>query len=140
MPPPKQMQTKLNAKQQLAAQQLASGLTGRQVAKALNINPATLSGWRQRIDFQLYLHELTAQAEQTLTESLTGLRLRALECLGELLDASPPIALKAATAILQTTLRNYEPLPPSRPAVDATAWNEMLEALKNANHAEAEAT
>lgn len=91
----------LTARQHLAAQLLASGKTGRQTAKELGINVATLSAWNQSPHFRSHLNGLLIHIEGESLNALVGLRIRAVERLGELLEsASPAVALRAAEAVL----------------------------------------
>lgn len=93
--------TNLNPRQRLAAQLLATGHTGRQVAHALDVSAATVSGWRQQPQFHDYFICLANQVESETLGSVAGLRLRAVERLGELIEDSSVIAIRAAIAILQ---------------------------------------
>lgn len=124
------MQTNLNTKQKIAAQNLAIGCTGRQASQIVKVNPATLSAWRQLPQFQTYLSHLIIQTEKNSIETLYGLRYRAIEKLGELLDANPALALRAAIAILQTTQQQYIPKNPTMPSVDQATWQEMLKVIE----------
>lgn len=95
------MQTNLTVRQRQAAQFLSSGKTGRQTALELGVNTATISTWGQQPAFRQYLDELLIKIERNSLEALHGLRLRAVERLGELLESSnPTVALRASEAIL----------------------------------------
>src|SRR4051794_34025035 len=91
----------LTARQHLAAQLLASGKTGRQTAKELGINVATISAWNQEPQFRSHVNTLLMQIEGASMDALVGLRIRAIERLGELLEStSPAVSLRAAEAVL----------------------------------------
>ncbi len=95
-----QMKT-LNAKQRAAARLLASGESGIETAKALKIDPATLSRWRGIPDFEHLSETYLASFEQEGIKRLQALKGRAVERLADLLNhPNANVALKAAEAIL----------------------------------------
>ena len=107
----------LSPKQRQAAQFIAAGHTHRQAATAVKVTPQTVSEWAGRPDFRAYVDSLLSAAEQETAQALTGLRLRAVEKLGELLEhPSPGIALRAIDAALSlTATRTASPVPSAAP-------------------------
>lgn len=91
----------LNAKQRAAARLLASGESGIETAKALKIDPATLSRWRALPEFERQTESYLAAFEQEGLKRLQALKGKAVEKLADLLKHSNAnIAMKAAEAIL----------------------------------------
>lgn len=117
----------LSPKQRQAAQFIAAGHTHRQAATAVKVTPQTVSEWAGRTDFRAYVDSLLCAAEQETAHALTGLRLRAVERLGELLGhPSPGIALRAVQAALElTATRNTPPPPP----LAAQEWGAIIARL-----------
>ncbi|WP_290592929.1 hypothetical protein [Arenimonas sp. SCN 70-307] len=113
----------LTPKQRQAAQFIAAGHTHRQAAAAVKVTPQTVSEWAGRRDFRAYVDSLLSAAEQETAQALTGLRLRAVEKLGELLEhQSPGIALRAIDAALSLTATRIAPPAPSA----APEWNAII--------------
>jgi len=106
-----EMQMKiLNAKQRAAARLLASGESGIETAKALKIDPATLSRWRSLAEFEHLTETHLTTFEQEGLKRLQALKGRAVEKLADLLNHSNAnVVLKAAEAIL-----NRAPAPNER--------------------------
>ena len=97
----------LTPKQRAAARLLASGESGIETAKALKIDPATLSRWRGLPDFERLSESYLSSFEQEGIKRLQALKGRAVEKLADLLNhPNANVALKAAEAIL-----NRSPLP-----------------------------
>jgi hypothetical protein len=107
----------LSPKQRQAAQFIAAGHTHRQAAAVVKVTPQTVSEWASRLDFRAYVDTLLSAAEQETAQALTGLRMRAVEKLGELLEhPGPGIALRAIDAALSlTATRNAQSVPPAAP-------------------------
>jgi transposase-like protein len=78
--------TKLNKNQLLAAQMLATGQSGRDVAKALNIAPETISRWRQQAEFKNYLDRFLSEASEATRQRLETLMKRAINLIEESID------------------------------------------------------
>lgn len=119
----------LTIKQRLACQYLATGATRTEAAKKLRLDPTTLSKWRQNPAFEDHLNRLLCIQDQQVTQALYGLKLKAVERLSKLLDASPAIALRAVDLVLSKTLpplpqRGAEESPQSR------AWAAMQKELQ----------
>lgn len=94
----------LNAKQRAAARLLASGESGIETAKALKIDPATLSRWRALPEFEYLTETYLATFEQEGIKRLQALKGRAIEKLADLLaHPNANVVLKAAEAILNRT-------------------------------------
>lgn len=111
----------LSPKQRQAGQFIAAGHTHRQAATAVKVTPQTVSEWAGLPDFRAYVDSLLYAAEQETAQALTGLRLRAVARLGELLEhPAPGIALRAIDAALSLTAsRAAPPVPPAAPEWDA---------------------
>ena len=113
----------LKPKQRQAAQFIASGHTHRQAASAVKVSPQTISEWAGRSDFRAYVDSLLCAAELQTAQSLTGLRLRAVERLGELLEnQSPGVALRAIDAAI--SLSATRPAPPESSSVPE--WSAII--------------
>lgn len=84
-------------------------MTRRQAGKLANVTPQTISGWSHRPDFTGYLEAHIADTERDAVQCLMGLRLRATERLGDLLnDKAPAAALRAIELVLiQTKARAH---------------------------------
>ena len=106
------MQATLTPKQRRAALLLASGETGRQVAKTVSITPQTLSEWNRLPAFRLLVDAHLARVEGESLQALHGLRTRAVERLGQLLESSSPsVALRTAQTVLELTNKPYTARP-----------------------------
>jgi len=91
----------LTPKQRAAARLLASGESGIETAKALQIDPATLSRWRGLPDFEHLTESYLASFEHEGVKRLQALKGKAVEKLADLLShPNANVALKAAEAIL----------------------------------------
>jgi hypothetical protein len=122
----------LTPKQRQAAQFIAAGHTHRQTAGVVKVTPQTVSEWVGRSDFRAYVESLLCAAEMETAQSLTGLRLRAVERLGELLEhPSPGVALRAIDAALSLTATRPTPPEPS----SASEWGAIIARI-NAYEAE----
>lgn len=115
----------LNAKQRAAARLLASGESGIETAKALKIDPATLSRWRALPEFESLTQTYLATFEQEGIKRLQALKGKAVEKLADLLNhPNANVALKAAEAILNRSPASKEvetPLPRYSPEQIAEA-------------------
>ena len=120
--------TKLNIRQRLAAQFLATGLTRDAAAKRVGCDPATLSKWRRLPIFDDYLNNLLALHEKESLQALQALKLVAVERLSELLGSpNPGIALRA----VDTVLKQSQPIPQGLGTIIANlAWATMQEELE----------
>lgn len=125
---------KLNIKQRLAAQFLASGFTREQTAKRVGVDMTTVSKWRRIATFEEAINALLSQQEQEATQSLKAIRLKAVERLSELISSkNHSVALRAIEAVLK------QPQPPTdKPSARNNAWEEMQTELerisKDANY------
>ncbi|GJL73283.1 MAG: hypothetical protein NMNS01_24820 [Nitrosomonas sp.] len=94
----------MNEKQQQAVLLLASGKTGEETAKALNITPKTISTWRADADFKaaVNLHlENVRMAHAERLRNLCGLALSTIEnCLNDK-DLPSKVRLSASFKVLE---------------------------------------
>ena len=98
----------LTPKQRKAAQLQAEGGSARDASKAVGVHEVTLARWRTLPAYQDHLRGLIEQSESEVIDMLHGLKRRATQRLGELLESnSPSVALKAAEAILDRTKGHY---------------------------------
>lgn len=125
------MQT-LKPLQRRAAFLLAIGLTSRQVSKELKVNKDTLSRWKSDYQFSNLIETHAMNIESDSISAACGLRLRAVEKLGELLEGSPNIALRAATVIFKISEKRQET---ATIKIDEeqqlNSFNEVLRLIKN---------
>lgn len=118
--------------QRQAALLLATGKTSRQVAKELKINKDTLGRWKTDPQFMLLLESHLKSIESDSISALHGLKLRAAEKLGELLEGPPSIALKAASTIFSTSQKSQPYTPTSTDEAQQLAnFNEILRLIQN---------
>jgi len=132
------MQSALTPKQRRAALLLASGDTGRQVAKTIGVTPQTVSEWNALPAFRMLVGEHLAQAEGQSLQALHGLRNRAVERLGELLESSTAnVVLRTAQTVLEMTAKPYSARPISQDHRQAPeSWQELLAELEAMQKAE----
>ena len=116
---------KLNIRQKLAAQFLATGLNRDQVAKRIGCDPATITRWRSTPIFQQYLENLVQRDEADSVQLLRALRFKAVTRLSGLLDATGgAVALRAVEVVLKQA-----------PVIDTqevsnSAWQQMQDELE----------
>lgn len=122
--------TGLSAKQVQAVYALAAGTSKRVTAKALGLEPHTLTRWGQLPAFRALLAKVTCHLETESRQALTAQKLKALDTLSELMDESQPaqVRLSAARAALE--------LPAPAPAEDpASSFEAIMQILRGTPHA-----
>ena len=94
--------TGLSAKQVQAVYALAAGASRKATAKALGMEPHTLTRWGQLPAFRTLLGQVTASIEADSLNAVKVQRLKALETLSDLMDEQHPaqVRLSAARATL----------------------------------------
>ena len=94
--------TGLSAKQVQAVYALAAGASRKATAKALGMEPHTLTRWGQLPAFRTLLGQVTASIEADSLNAVKVQRLKALETLSDLMDEQHPaqVRLSAARAAL----------------------------------------
>jgi DNA-binding CsgD family transcriptional regulator len=71
--------TDLNENQVLAAQLLASGQSGKTVAKKLDVTPETISRWRKNSIFKDQVRIFLLEAREIVRQRLAGLMIKSLD-------------------------------------------------------------
>ena len=109
--------TGLSAKQVQAVYALAAGASRKATAKALGMEPHTLTRWGQLPAFRALLGQVTASIEADSLYAVKVQRLKALDTLSDLMDEQNPaqVRLSAARAALEL------PAPAVTPAEDPIA-------------------
>ena len=113
--------TGLSAKQVQAVYALAAGASRKATAKALGMEPHTLTRWGQLPAFRALLGQVTASIEADSLYAVKVQRLKALDTLSDLMDEQHPaqVRLSAARAALE--------LPAPAPAEDpASSYEEFM--------------
>lgn len=91
----------LSPRQVLAAQMLAQGRRGIEVAKALNLSEETVSRWRQRPEFQALMRQLLQETIDATRLGIVSLCAESIEHLRGLVRSfNDETSLKAITLIL----------------------------------------
>ncbi|WP_313561710.1 hypothetical protein [Diaphorobacter nitroreducens] len=106
--------TGLSAKQVQAVYALASGTSKKATAKALEVEPHTLTRWGQLPAFRALLAKVTSHLEAESQQALTAQKLKALDTLSELMDESQPAQVRLSAA--RAALELQTPAPPEDPA------------------------
>ena len=97
------MSTKLNENQLLAVQLVASGLSGKEIAKKLVIQPETLSRWKNEPEFMAGVNSIIVDAQEATQAKLGKMTAQALKTIEDALnDESVPthIRFNAAFKVL----------------------------------------
>ena len=121
--------TGLSAKQVQAVYALAAGASRKATAKALGMEPHTLTRWGQLPAFRDLLSQVTSSIEADSLNAVRVQRLKALDTLCELMDEQnpPQVRLSAAQAALAL------PAPPA-PAIarspEQASHDRLCEALE----------
>jgi DNA-binding CsgD family transcriptional regulator len=98
------MSTLLSPRQLQAVQLIASGKTQRQTSEDVGVTYQTVSGWMQKPEFVVEVNKITSTVHEATATVLQGLRLRAVEVLGALLEAdSAAIKLQAVRMVLEAS-------------------------------------
>ncbi|WP_430539576.1 helix-turn-helix domain-containing protein [Lysobacter niastensis] len=119
----------LSPKQRHAGQLIAAGHTHRQVAKTVGVTPQTVSEWVSRPELRDYVDAMLLAAQQETAQTLAGLRLRAVERLGGLLEhEAPGIALRAIETALDLTAPRTQSTSIPMPS-DNGAWGAIIAKL-----------
>ena len=93
------MSTELNENQQLAVQLVASGMSGREVAKELKIRPETVSRWKNDSEFIAGVNRIIVDAQEASQAKLSEMAAQALKVIEDALnDESVPTNIKLHTA------------------------------------------
>lgn len=94
---------KLSDNQIKAAHLIASGMKSKDVASAVNVTPETISTWKRIPTFEAYYNGLREEVMTSSLEKLRGLFGKAVDTVGDHLDASKSdmVRLKAAQVILR---------------------------------------
>jgi hypothetical protein len=93
------MSTELNENQQLAVQLVASGMSGREVAKELKIRPETVSRWKNDPDFVAGVNTIIVDAQENCQAKLCQLSALATQIIEDALnDESVPTNIKLHAA------------------------------------------
>lgn len=115
------MSTHLSPRQLQAVQLIASGKTQRQASEEVGVTYQTVSGWMQKPEFVEEVNKITSTVHEAAATALQGLRLRAVEVLGDLLETgSAAIKLQAVRMVLEA---------PAHPVRNSAA-NSTLEFLE----------
>ena len=93
------MPTKLNENQLLAVQLVASGLSGKEIAKKLNIQPETLSRWKNEPEFMAGVNSIIVDAQEATQAKLGQLTTQALKVIEDALcDEAEPTSVRLNVA------------------------------------------
>ena len=109
--------TGLSAKQVQAVYALAAGTSRKATAKALGMEPHTLTRWGQLPAFRALLGQVTASIEADSLYAVKVQRLKALDTLSDLMDEQNPAQVRLSAARTALEL----PAPAVTPAEDPTA-------------------
>ena len=92
----------LSPKQKNAALLLASGLSKKEVAKTVEVEPHTISAWSKNPIFTCLINMFLSNVEQEVVLAMKSYRLKALDTLSELMseDHPPTVRVMAAKALL----------------------------------------
>lgn len=82
----KTVSTNLNKNQFLAIQLLATGKSGKSVAKELHVTEETVSRWRQEPEFKRHLNNLLIESQSVVQQRLAGMMTRVLDTIDGVLD------------------------------------------------------
>lgn len=110
--------TGLSAKQVQAVYALAAGASRKATAKALGMEPHTLTRWGQLPAFRALLGQVTASIEADSLYAVKVQRLKALDTLSDLMDEQnpPQVRLSAAQAALALPAPPAPAIAPAEPA------------------------
>lgn len=120
----------LTAKQVHAVQLLASGTSQRATAEALKVERHTLTRWGHQAEFRALLSQVTANLQTETLQAVKTVRLKALDTLADLMDATQPPQVRLSAA--RTALELQDP-----PAIDTpgTSFDEVMHHLMEGKHA-----
>lgn len=119
----------LTAKQVHAVQLLASGTSQRATAEALKVERHTLTRWGHQAEFRALLSRVTANLQADTLQAVKTVRLKALDTLADLMDATQPPQVRLSAA--RTALELQDP-----PAIDTpgTSFEEVMHHLMEGTH------
>jgi hypothetical protein len=93
------MSKKLNENQLLAVPLVASGMSGQLVAKELNIQPETLSRWKNDSEFMAGVNRIIVDAQEATQAKLRQLTTQALKVIEDALyDEAEPTGVRLNVA------------------------------------------
>jgi hypothetical protein len=93
------MSKKLNENQLLAVPLVASGMSGQLVAKELNIQPETLSRWKNDSEFMAGVNKIIVDAQEATQAKLSQLTTQALKVIEDALcDEAEPTSVRLNVA------------------------------------------
>ena len=121
--------TGLSAKQVQAVYALAAGASRKAAAKALGLEPHTLTRWGQLPAFRDLLSQVTSSIEADSLNAVRVQRLKALDTLCELMDEQnpPQVRLSAAQAALALPA---PPAPAPARSPEQASHDRLCEALE----------
>lgn len=121
--------TGLSAKQVQAVYALAAGASRKATAKALGLEPHTLTRWGQLPAFRDLLSQVTSSIEADSLNAVRVQRLKALDTLCELMDEQnpPQVRLSAAQAALALPA---PPAPAPARSPEQASHDRLCEALE----------
>lgn len=121
--------TGLSAKQVQAVYALAAGASRKATAKALGMEPHTLTRWGQLPAFRDLLSQVTSSIEADSLNAVRVQRLKALDTLCELMDEQnpPQVRLSAAQAALALPA---PPAPAPARSPEQASHDRLCEALE----------
>ena len=121
--------TVLSAKQVQAVYALAAGASRKATAKALGMEPHTLTRWGQLPAFRDLLSQVTSSIEADSLNAVRVQRLKALDTLCELMDEQnpPQVRLSAAQAALALPA---PPAPAPARSPEQASHDRLCEALE----------
>ena len=121
--------TSLSAKQVQAVYALAAGASRKATAKALGMEPHTLTRWGQLPAFRDLLSQVTSSIEADSLNAVRVQRLKALDTLCELMDEQnpPQVRLSAAQAALALPA---PPAPAPARSLEQVSHDRLCEALE----------
>ena len=119
----------LSAKQVQAVYALAAGTSKKAAAKALGLEPHTLTRWGQLPAFRDLLSQVTSSIEADSLNAVRVQRLKALDTLCELMDEQnpPQVRLSAAQAALALPA---PPAPAPARSPEQASHDRLCEALE----------
>ena len=126
------MSTKLNQNQLLAIPLVAQGVSGKNVAKKIQVTEETVSRWKKLPEFQAEVNKLLKEYREETQHKLRSLTNIALEVVREDLEnTNSEQRLATALKIIQNMKLNtylYEEIGPSKAEnVKSKMWNEDFE-------------
>ena len=117
----------LSAKQVQAVYALAAGTSKKAAAKALGLEPHTLTRWGQLPAFRDLLSQVTSSIEADSLNAVRVQRLKALDTLCELMDEQNPPQVRLSAA--QAALALPAPPAPAR-SLEQASHARLCEALE----------